>query len=378
MQEASFCNRAERNYYLCADREQNKVDTEMGIAEDFNHGRDCHCKTSGEGKESPRIHLEAAQSHGEGSARGCGAHHHHHGHHHTGKEVTGPRLFWASIVNFGFAGLEIVGGILSNSLSLISDAVHNLTDATSILVAYVANIIGKRKPNARHTFGFRRAEIIAAFFNAVALIVICVFLFVEAYKRFRNPEEIKGNLMLTIAVAGLVANVVSMVILHSSRKKNLNVRAAYLHLLGDTLSSVAVIGGGIAMILWRCYWLDPLITVFVGVYIIWHTWGVVRETVEILMQAVPPELDVYEVQDFLNREEGVGCAHHIHVWRLSDEALHFEAHIELAHDMRASESAELIARLTRELNHRYEISHVTLQMEYRPDHDARQAICECE
>lgn len=271
-----------------------------------------------------------------------------------------------------------MGGLLSNSLSLISDAVHNLTDATSIFLAYVANIIGKRKPNARHTFGFRRAEIIAAFFNAVTLIVICVFLFVEAYKRFKNPEPINGKLMLIIAVAGLLANVVSMVILHSTRGKNLNVRAAYLHLLGDTLSSVAVIGGGIAMLLWGWYWLDPLITVFVGIYIMWHTWGIVRETVEILMQAVPPELDVYDVQRFINGVEGVRGAHHIHLWRLTDAALHFEAHIELEQDMRASESAELQEKLEKMLRARYSITHVTLQMEYRPDHDARQAICECE
>lgn len=271
-----------------------------------------------------------------------------------------------------------MGGLLSNSLSLISDAVHNLTDATSILIAYIANIIGKRKPNARHTFGYRRAEILAAFFNAVALIVICVFLFVEAYERFRHPEPINGKLMLMIACAGLVANVVSMLILHASRGHNLNVRAAYLHLLGDTLSSVAVIGGGVAMLLWGWYWLDPLITVLVGAYIIWHTWGIVREAVEILMQAVPAALDVYEVQAFLNREEGVACAHHIHLWRLTDEALHIEAHIELEEDLRASETAALIARLTEALGRQYGFTHVTLQLEYRPAHDARQAICACQ
>lgn len=308
------------------------------------------------------------------------AHHamgHHHGHHHGHGELSGPRLFWASIVNFGFALLEIIGGLLSNSLSLISDAVHNLTDATSIFIAYIANRLGRRKPNARHTFGYRRAEILAALFNAVVLIAICLYLFVEAFRRLRNPEVINSKLMLIVALAGLLANVVAMVILHSSRQHNLNVRAAYMHLLGDTLSSVAVIAGGIAMLYGEWYWIDPLITVLVGAYIIWQTWGIVRETTEILMQAVPPELDVYQIQDYLNGVEGVACAHHIHLWRLTDEALHIEAHIELDRDMRTSESAMLLEKLTQGLHERYGFTHVTLQMEYRPDHDARQAICQC-
>ena len=315
-----------------------------------------------------------------GCSAGCceGNHHHEHhhlGHHHHGhSELSGARLFATSLLNFGFAALEVVGGIFSRSLSLISDAVHNLTDASSILIAYIANRIGRRQANARHTFGYRRAEILAALFNAVTLIAICIYLFVEAYRRFRNPEPIDSKLMLGIAVAGLVANVVSMVILHSSRGSNLNVRAAYLHLLGDTLSSLAVIAGGFAMLF---YWLDPLITIFVGIYIIWHTWGIIRETTDILMQAVPSKMDVYEIQQFINGVQGVACAHHLHLWRLADEALHLEAHVELERDMLASESADVVRELTLRLRERYGITHVTLQMEFRPDHDARQAICQC-
>ena len=318
-----------------------------------------------------------------GCSAGCceGNHHHEHhhlGHHHHGhSELSGARLFATSLLNFGFAALEVVGGIFSRSLSLISDAVHNLTDASSILIAYIANRIGRRQANARHTFGYRRAEILAALFNAVTLIAICIYLFVEAYRRFRNPEPIDSKLMLGVAVAGLVANAVSMVILHSSRGSNLNVRAAYLHLLGDTLSSLAVIAGGFAMLFWKCYWLDPLITIFVGIYIIWHTWGIIRETTDILMQAVPPKMDVYEIQQFINGVQGVACAHHLHLWRLADEALHLEAHVELERDMLASESADVVRELTLRLRERYGITHVTLQMEFRPDHDARQAICQC-
>lgn len=308
----------------------------------------------------------------------CACAHSHHGHHYGHhSELSGTRLLGASIINFGFAALEIIGGLLSNSLSLISDAVHNLTDASSILLAYIANRIGRRKANARHTFGYRRAEILAALFNAVVLIAICLFLFVEAYKRLKNPQPINGKLMLIIAIAGLLANVVSMLILHSSRGHNLNVRAAYLHLLGDTLSSVAVIAGSIAMMLWGWFWIDPLISVLVGAYIIWHTWVIVRETTAILMQAVPPELDVYEIQKCLNNVNGVAYAHHIHLWQLTDKVLHLEAHIELADDMRASESTVLLEQLTQMLHADYGVTHVTLQMEYRPTHDARQAICQC-
>ena len=201
-------------------------------------------------------------AHGHGHA-----HHHHHG-----ADMKGHKLLWATALNFSITLVQIVGGLVSNSLSLLSDAVHNLGDSSAIFIAFLAGRHAEKCPDLRKTFGYKRSEILAALFNAVALIVICVFLFVEAYERFRNPEPIRGAVMLIVATFGLLANLIAVVMLHRDREHNLNIRAAYLHLLGDTLSSVAVILGGIAIWIWKLYWLDPLITVAVGVYIIWHTW----------------------------------------------------------------------------------------------------------
>lgn len=302
----------------------------------------------------------------------------HHGqHHHAPANVSGTRLLWASILNFAFTILEFVGGFLSNSLALISDAVHNLADAMAILFAYIANRVSRKKANATHTFGYKRFEIIAAFFNALVLIVICVYLIIEAWQRFQNPEPIRGKLMLIVAVLGLLANLASMVILQQQKGANLNVKAAYLHLLGDTLSSVAVILGGIAIWKFGWVWLDPLITLLVSLFIIWHTWSVLRESLGILMQEAPPHLDIYRIQEALAAQEGVANAHSIHLWRLNDHSLFLEAHIELEKDLLASEATQLREELASKMEEMFNIGHCTLQMEFNPPHESTEALCQC-
>ncbi len=305
-------------------------------------------------------------------------HHHHHHHHDHGANLSGPRLLWVCIVNFFFTLVEFVGGFLSNSLSLISDAAHNLADAGALLIAYVANRISRQKPNASHTFGYKRFEIIAAFFNAVVLVAFCLFLLVEAYTRFLHPEPVQGLLMLIVAVIGLLANVVSVFLLQPAKGHNLNAKAAYLHLLGDTLSSVAVILGGLGMLFWDWYWLDPLITALVGLYIIWHTWGVLRESVEILMQRAPTNISLEDVRAEILRAEGVENVHHIHLWRLADENVHFEAHICLSEDMPLSQAEKVREALEQMLVEQFEINHVTIQLEYGACHDGVSLVNERE
>lgn len=307
----------------------------------------------------------------------CHGHHHGHSHSHSYKDVTGVRLLWTSLLNLIFTIVEIVGGILSNSLSLLSDALHNLADSSAIFVAYVAHLISKRRPTTRKTFGFRRFEILAAFLNSVVLIGICLYLFVEAYRRFVDPEPIKGLVMLVVAVVGLLANVISVVILHNEKGRNLNVKAAYLHLMGDTLSSVAVIVGGIFIWLFEIYWLDPVITVLVGLYIIWHTWHVLKESVDILMQGTPPGLEVEEVKAFLEADPRIKNVHHLHLWRLDDEHLHLEAHIFVSKDITVSDAGLLREELVERLRQRYKITHTTLQIEYDSCSDAHSDCTNC-
>ncbi|MDO4704008.1 cation diffusion facilitator family transporter [Tannerella sp.] len=287
-------------------------------------------------------------------------HHHHHAHH-----VRGRKLLWVTLLNFSITIVQVVGGVFSNSLSLISDAIHNLGDSSAIFIAFLAGKHAEKQPDERKTFGYKRIEILAALFNAVVLIAICIYLFFEAYQRFMEPEPIKGKVMLIVAVFGLLANLISVVVLHKDKSHNLNVRAAYLHLLGDTLSSVAVIAGGIAIWIWNLYWLDPLITVLVGLYIIRHTWSIVQETVNILMQATPDGIDINMLKRKIEEFPEVENMHHLHVWRMDDEHVHLEAHVNIRTDCVLSAVQPVRQRIERMLLESFGINHITLQIEYK-------------
>lgn len=289
-----------------------------------------------------------------------------HRHNHTHAEnVRGKKLLWVTLLNFSISLVQVAGGIISNSLSLISDAIHNLGDTSAIFIAFLAGKHADKKPDARKTFGYKRTEILAALFNAVVLIAICIFLFVEAYERFRNPQAIKGGIMLSVAVFGLIANLISVLVLQKEKSHNLNIRAAYLHLLGDTLSSVAVIAGGIAILVWQIYWLDPLVTVAVGVYIIYHTWDVVRQTVDILMQATPRHIDVQEIKQSVEALSQVENIHHLHIWQMDDEHIYLEAHLNISQDLSLSKAQTVRHDVETLLKDKFGISHITLQIEYK-------------
>ena len=278
-------------------------------------------------------------------------------------DVKGKKLFAVTILNMAITAAEIVGGLLSNSLSLLSDAVHNLGDTLAVFAAYLANIFGNRKADYKYTFGRKRVEILTAFSNAVILIAICIFLFMEAYERLIDPQPIKGALMLIVAVVGLIGNWVSILILQKDKKKNINVRAAYMHLVGDTLSSVAVIIGGVAIWLWEILWVDPVITVAVSVYIIYHTWGIVRETVDILMQTTPRDVDIKAIIKGMEAVPGVRNVHHVHVWRMSDSQLYFESHVDVEDNIDMKEMMGIRTKLEK-LLHAKGFTHTTLQFGY--------------
>lgn len=286
-----------------------------------------------------------------------------HGHHHN--ELSGKKLAIATILNFSITVFQIIGGLISNSLSLLSDAVHNLGDGIAILVAYIANKISKKESDYKKTFGYKRVEILAALFNACTLIIISVVLFIEAYKRFLNPEPIKGWIMFSVATFGLIANIIAVLVLKKDSKKNINIKAAYIHLLGDTLSSVAVIGGGIAIIFFKIYWIDPLITVLVGIYIIWHTLSVLKKAVNILMQASPQEIDIAEIKKEIEKFELIDNIHHLHIWNLNDTNVHFECHVDLCNDIKISETNNLNKKISILLHDNFNIEHVTLQFEFK-------------
>ena len=298
-----------------------------------------------------------------GNTTHCMHLHHPDGHHHD-SDLKGKKMLWATLLNLSITIVQVIGGFISNSLSLLSDALHNLGDSSAIFIAFLAGKKSRKKPDEKNTFGYQRVEILAALFNAVVLIAICLFLFFEAYKRFIHPEAIKGKLMLIVAIFGLLANLASVIVLRKEKSHNLNVRAAYMHLLGDTLSSVAVIAGGIAMWFWKIYWIDPLITLLVGMYIMWHTWGIVTETVDVLMQAAPHGIKLEEIKVQVEQVEGVDNIHHVHVWKLSDTQTHLEAHLNLKDNMSLVEMMEIREKTESLLHQKFGIHHVTLQTGY--------------
>ena len=291
-------------------------------------------------------------------------HDHEHDHHHHGKELSGRKLLLVTFLNLSITIVQVIGGLISNSLSLLSDALHNLADSSAIFIAFLANRVSRKRPDQYHTFGYKRVEILAAFFNALVLISVCFFLFYEAYERFLDPEPIRGKLMLVVAIFGLLANLVSVLILNNGKEHNLNVKAAYMHLLGDTLSSVAVIIGGIAIWQFRVFWVDPLITILVGIYIIWHTRDIVKQTVGILMQSTPEGIDLYEIKGKVESLSGIDNIHHVHIWKLDDSQIHLEAHLNLKKNVTMSEMMAICKKTENLLKETFGIGHITLQTGY--------------
>lgn len=287
------------------------------------------------------------------------------GHHHHRHENNSNRsLLLATVLNVLITIVQIIGGILANSLALLSDALHNLGDTLAILLAYVAGRISKRKSNQRKTFGYKRIEILAAFFNALVLIGISVFLVYEAIIRFGEPEPIKGLLMLVVASAGLLFNLLAVLLLKKHSGDSLNIRSAYLHLLGDTLSSVAVIVGGILIYYFEIYWVDPAITILISLYIVKETWHVFLDSSNILMQAIPEGMEIEKIIDDLLQVEGIRNIHHVHLWSLSDKEFHFECHADLDEDLPVSNTSTLKSEMEKILRHNYSIGHLTVQFEF--------------
>lgn len=279
-------------------------------------------------------------------------------------DLSAVKLLISTLLNLLITIAEIIGGLLSNSLALISDALHNLGDSLAIFIAYIAHLISKRDYTDKKTFGYKRIEILAALLNAVILIVIIVFLFIEAIKRFQNPEPVKGLLMFVVAVIGLLANLFAVLLIKKESGTNINIKAAYLHLFGDTVSSVAVIIGSIFIYYFKIYWIDPLMTILIGIYLLKETYSVLRNVVDILLQGTPKSLDLKEVKHEIEQMDEIDNIHHIHAWNLNDREIHFECHVDLAKDSKVSETEVIRDKIHNILVNKFHISHVTIQYEF--------------
>lgn len=259
---------------------------------------------------------------------------------------------------------ELTGGLVSGSLALLSDALHNAGDTLAVFFSYLSLKIGARKPTQNKTFGYRRAEILTALFNAVILITVSVFLMVEAMQRLNTPQPIDGPLMLTVALVGLAANLAGVFLLNPHKHGSLNIRSAWLHLIGDTLSSMAVVAGGVAIILWDIYWIDPVITFAVAFYLIKESWQIISDTIHILMQGTPKGLDQDTLVQAITLFPLVDNVHHIHLWSLDDQTFHMEAHIRTKQNIPLDEADNLRYLIEQKIRNQFGIKHFTFQMEH--------------
>ncbi len=286
---------------------------------------------------------------------------HQHSHDHA---VRNDRWLLLAIgVNVLLTLAQVVGGILSGSLSLIADALHNFSDAGALLIAWTARRIGRRPPDALRTFGYRRAEVIAALVNLVTLVLVGLYLLAEAVQRFFEPQVIEGWMVVIVAAVALVVDLLTALLTWKMSAHSINIRAAFLHNVSDALASAGVILAGTLILLYRWYWTDTLLTLLIAGYVLHQAAGLLPQTVRILMQSTPDGLSVTEMVAAMEDVAGVVNVHHVHIWQLDEQANALEAHVTVTDFDRAE---EIKATLRKRLASRFNITHSTLELEAGP------------
>ena len=282
-------------------------------------------------------------------------------HHHHRRESS---LKWSIVLNVIITAAQVVGGILSGSLALLSDALHNFSDVISLVVSYIALLLGKNEASKEKTFGYKRAEIIAAFVNASTLIIVGVMLVIEALQRFIEPQPIKGELVIWFALLGILVNGLSVLMIKKDAHVNMNMKSAYLHLFTDMLASVAVLIGGVFMYYFNWFWIDAFLTLSIAIYLIVISYNLLVDSVKILMLFTPKDIDINRIEQDIKTIELVNNVHHVHVWQLNEEEVHLEAHIDFDQDISLKDFGTKLKEIELMLLHRYKINHVTLQPEH--------------
>ncbi|WP_394245222.1 cation diffusion facilitator family transporter [Halopseudomonas laoshanensis] len=284
-------------------------------------------------------------------------------HQHLHNEQAGDkRIWWAIAVNLVLTVAQIAGGIVSGSLSLVADAIHNLSDAISMVIAFVARRIARRPANEEWTFGYVRAEMIAALINYTTLIVIGLYLVYEAIFRFFEPQPVQGWTVVIIAAIALVVDTITALLTYSLSKSSMNIRAAFLHNVSDALGSVAVIIAGIVIILYDWVFVDPLITLMIAGYILWQAFTEIGGAIRILMSATPKNIDPKEVISRSLAISGVCGVHHLHIWLMDEHRTSLEAHI-VIEDQLMSRSEDIKNEVKKMLKDTFSMHHITLDVE---------------
>lgn len=286
----------------------------------------------------------------------------HHHHHHNHSDISGGKLLFSVILNLIITVAQFIGGIISGSLALLSDALHNFSDVMSLVISYYAHRLSHRPQNISQTFGFKRAEILAALFNASVLIAVSIYLIIESIQRLITPQEVESTWVMGLAALGIIVNGLSAWLLHRDADHNLNIRSAYLHLMGDLMTSFAVLAGGVMIYFYGWYWIDPLLSLLISFYLIRSSYGIVRESGGMLMQFSPKHISVDAIVEKVSGFKSIESIHHIHLWQLDDESVFLEARINFYDDMSLSAANAILHDLTHALEE-IGISHTTFQSE---------------
>ena len=272
------------------------------------------------------------------------------------------RLALSLSLTAAFVVVEVAGGLYANSLALLTDAAHNVTDVLALALTWWAVRITTKPAHSRKTYGNHRAGILVALVNSTTLALIALGIFYDAYRRFLTAPEVKADILIGVGVVAVTVNLVTALMVRRGSENDLNLRSAFVHLMGDVLSTVGAVAAGIVIHFTGLNWLDPLVSVFIGLLILWNAWGILRESVNILMEATPSDVDVDSVVDTILHVEGVCGVHDLHIWSITRGMRTLSAHI-LTEDIPISEGAKIQATVSELLDHTYGIAHATLQLE---------------
>jgi cobalt-zinc-cadmium efflux system protein len=292
------------------------------------------------------------------------SHEHSHAHHHhapTGKNA-GFRLGLSLSLTLAFVVVEVVAGLWSNSLALLTDAAHNITDVIALGLSWYAIRIATRPAHARKTFGYHRGGILVALFNAASLGLIALGIFNEAWQRFQAPPEVHSGILIGVGTLAFIINIVTAWIVKEGSENDLNMRSAFLHLMGDVFSTLGAVVAGVIILFTDWNWLDPLVSALIGGLILWNAWGILRQAIHILLESTPGDIDMDKLLGDLKTIPGVQNVHDLHVWSITEDMRMLSAHIVTA-DQPISAGAGLQQAARQMLSERYHIRHATLQLE---------------
>ncbi|NND25761.1 MAG: cation transporter [Flavobacteriaceae bacterium] len=288
---------------------------------------------------------------------------HSHSHSH-GDDLKCRNLLISIVLNIIITTAQVIGGFISGSLSLLSDALHNLSDVISLVISFIAAKLSRKSASLQKTFGYKRAEILAAFVNAATLVVIAIFLIKEAIERFQNPQEIESTLVIWLSLIAILGNGFSVLLLRKDSKKNMNMKSAYLHLFSDMMASVAVLIGGLLMKFYEFYWVDSALTLAIALYLIFMGYDLLKESYKVLMLFTPEEIQIKAIVEEIQSIPIIKNVHHVHVWQLNEQETHLEAHIDFEKDITLSEFDTILQKVEKLLFDKFQINHINIQPEY--------------